>query len=186
MNRYKLLDTALIPGDGGELHWKAGLSPGATTRSAGVVRRALDDVPLGFAATAWLARRGAGYGLCQVYRNELWHFELRPGGQLLFASHEGQPVLTRGRGELTEPRAQDEAALQVTADQPVVLEGHRESAPGFGWPAGPSVRSRSWSNALPLSQMELAPRTSPVAGEREPGMPTPTCSARIRMTVLQV
>ena len=37
-----------------------------------------DAVDLGFAATAWLARHGAGYGLCQVYRNELWHFELRP------------------------------------------------------------------------------------------------------------
>lgn len=29
------------------------------------------------AAIAWLAERGAEYGLCQVYANELWHFELR-------------------------------------------------------------------------------------------------------------
>ena len=29
-------------------------------------------------ATAWLARHGAGYGLCQVFRNEPWHYELRP------------------------------------------------------------------------------------------------------------
>jgi len=29
-------------------------------------------------ATAWLAEHGGGYGLCQVYRNEPWHFELRP------------------------------------------------------------------------------------------------------------
>lgn len=26
----------------------------------------------------WLARRGAEFGLCRVYANEPWHFELRP------------------------------------------------------------------------------------------------------------
>ena len=30
-------------------------------------------------ATAWLAEHGARYGLCQIYRNEPWHYELRPG-----------------------------------------------------------------------------------------------------------
>ena len=29
-------------------------------------------------ATTWLAEHGARYGLCQVFRNEPWHFELRP------------------------------------------------------------------------------------------------------------
>ena len=29
-------------------------------------------------ATSWLARNGAAYGLCQIYRNEPWHYELRP------------------------------------------------------------------------------------------------------------
>jgi hypothetical protein len=28
--------------------------------------------------TTWLSEHGAEYGLCQIYRNELWHFELRP------------------------------------------------------------------------------------------------------------
>jgi zinc D-Ala-D-Ala carboxypeptidase len=28
-------------------------------------------------ATAWLARHGAEYGLCQIYDNEPWHYELR-------------------------------------------------------------------------------------------------------------
>ncbi|MFH9750322.1 M15 family metallopeptidase [Streptomyces griseus] len=28
-------------------------------------------------ATAWLAEHGAAYGLCRIYRNEPWHFELR-------------------------------------------------------------------------------------------------------------
>ncbi|HEX6327451.1 MAG TPA: M15 family metallopeptidase [Jiangellaceae bacterium] len=29
-------------------------------------------------ATAWLSKHGAGYGLCQIYRNEPWHYELSP------------------------------------------------------------------------------------------------------------
>jgi zinc D-Ala-D-Ala carboxypeptidase len=29
-------------------------------------------------ATAWLSAHGAEYGLCQIYGNEPWHFELRP------------------------------------------------------------------------------------------------------------
>jgi D-alanyl-D-alanine carboxypeptidase len=28
-------------------------------------------------ATAWLSERGAEYGLCQIYGNEPWHYELR-------------------------------------------------------------------------------------------------------------
>jgi D-alanyl-D-alanine carboxypeptidase len=29
-------------------------------------------------ATTWLSEHGAAYGLCQIYRNEPWHYELRP------------------------------------------------------------------------------------------------------------
>ena len=29
-------------------------------------------------AVAWLSKHGAAYGLCQIYRNEPWHYELRP------------------------------------------------------------------------------------------------------------
>jgi hypothetical protein len=29
-------------------------------------------------ATAWLSEHGAAYGLCQIYGNEPWHYELRP------------------------------------------------------------------------------------------------------------
>jgi len=28
-------------------------------------------------ATTWLSEHGAAYGLCQIYRNEPWHYELR-------------------------------------------------------------------------------------------------------------
>lgn len=38
-----------------------------------------DAVDIGsFDAVAWLSRHGAEYGLCQIYRNEPWHYELRP------------------------------------------------------------------------------------------------------------
>lgn len=29
-------------------------------------------------ATTWLSEHGAGYGLCRIYANEPWHYELRP------------------------------------------------------------------------------------------------------------
>lgn len=40
------------------------------------------------AAATWLARHGTVYGLCQVYRNEPWHFELR-----LEATDSGCPTM---------------------------------------------------------------------------------------------
>jgi hypothetical protein len=48
--------------------------------SGGAVDLGRDD------ATRWLAGHGAGYGLCQIYANEPWHYELRPE-----AVHEGCP-----------------------------------------------------------------------------------------------
>jgi len=39
-----------------------------------------DAVDLGpWSALDWLAQRGSDYGLCQIYANESWHYELRPG-----------------------------------------------------------------------------------------------------------
>jgi D-alanyl-D-alanine carboxypeptidase len=38
-----------------------------------------DAVDIGHSdATAWLSAHGAEYGLCQIYGNEAWHYELRP------------------------------------------------------------------------------------------------------------
>ncbi|MEU6155058.1 M15 family metallopeptidase [Actinosynnema sp. NPDC047251] len=45
-------------------------------KSAHVAGDAVDIGPP--AAAAWLSEHGAGYGLCQIYRNEPWHYELRP------------------------------------------------------------------------------------------------------------
>ncbi|MGA4837492.1 M15 family metallopeptidase [Streptomyces sp. G45] len=40
----------------------------------------------GDGAAAWLSRHGAAHGLCRIYRNEPWHYELRP-----HASEQGCP-----------------------------------------------------------------------------------------------
>ena len=44
--------------------------------SAHVSGDAIDIGP--FDATAWLSEHGAEYGLCQIYGNESWHYELLP------------------------------------------------------------------------------------------------------------
>jgi hypothetical protein len=36
-----------------------------------------DAADLGSDASAWLSEHGAEYGLCQIYGNERWHYELR-------------------------------------------------------------------------------------------------------------
>ncbi|MFE3317344.1 M15 family metallopeptidase [Nocardia sp. NPDC059195] len=45
--------------------------------SAHVAGEAVDIGPT--EAAAWLSAHGAEYGLCQIYANEPWHYELRPG-----------------------------------------------------------------------------------------------------------
>jgi hypothetical protein len=37
-----------------------------------------DAIDVAADAAAWLSEHGADHGLCQVYANEPWHFELRP------------------------------------------------------------------------------------------------------------
>jgi LAS superfamily LD-carboxypeptidase LdcB len=44
--------------------------------SAHVKGKAVDIGPR--KAAAWLSAHGAAYGLCQIYLNEPWHYELRP------------------------------------------------------------------------------------------------------------
>jgi hypothetical protein len=46
--------------------------PGTSTHESG---NAVDVGPSD--ADAWLSKHGAAYGLCQIYRNEPWHYELR-------------------------------------------------------------------------------------------------------------
>jgi len=37
-----------------------------------------DAIDIGPSGAAWLSAHGAAYGLCQIYGNEPWHYELRP------------------------------------------------------------------------------------------------------------
>jgi len=37
-----------------------------------------DAVDIGSRGAEWLSHYGPSYGLCQVYGNEPWHYELRP------------------------------------------------------------------------------------------------------------
>ena len=59
------------------------------TTSAHVSGDAVDIGPFG--AAAWLSEHGADYGLCQIYPNEPWHYELRSD-----ATSRGCPPLDRG------------------------------------------------------------------------------------------
>jgi D-alanyl-D-alanine carboxypeptidase len=54
--------------------------------SAHVSGDAVDIGPSG--AAAWLSEHGAAYGLCRIYSNEPWHYELRPE-----ASDDGCPPM---------------------------------------------------------------------------------------------
>jgi len=51
-------------------------------------------------AIAWLSRHGAQYRLCQIYKNEPWHYELRPS-----AIVEGCPPMYADPGH--DPRMQE-------------------------------------------------------------------------------
>ena len=57
----------------------------ATASTSGHVSGEAVDIG-GGGARGWLSRHGARYGLCQTYRNEPWHYELRPE-----ARHSGCP-----------------------------------------------------------------------------------------------
>ncbi|MFG3340876.1 D-alanyl-D-alanine carboxypeptidase family protein [Glycomyces sp. NPDC048151] len=69
--------------------------------SAHVAGHAVDIGPP--TAAAWLSERGAAYGLCRIYRNEPWHYELRPE-----AVEHGPPPMYANPSE--DPRMRRRAA----------------------------------------------------------------------------
>lgn len=60
--------------------------------SAHVSGEAVDIGP--YDAAYWLSQNGARYGLCQIYANESWHFELRAG-----ADENGCPAMYEDASE---------------------------------------------------------------------------------------
>ena len=59
-----------------------------------------DAVDLGSSAAAWLSEHGAAYGLCQIYANEPWHYELRStahGCPPMYADPTQDPRLQQSR-----------------------------------------------------------------------------------------
>jgi zinc D-Ala-D-Ala carboxypeptidase len=61
-------------------------------------------------ATAWLSEHGAKYGLCQIYRNEPWHYELRPeavdhGCPPMYADPTHDPRMRQVRGPVSGGRS---------------------------------------------------------------------------------
>ena len=56
--------------------WEAARWVATADTSPHVSGDAIDVGPS--AARAWLSEHGAPYGLCQIYSNEPWHYELRP------------------------------------------------------------------------------------------------------------
>ena len=96
-HQQQLLDEAIVKyGSQAEAaRWVA-----TPNRSAHVSGDAVDIGPA--EATAWLSVNGARYGLCQIYANEPWHYELRPdareqGCPPMYADPTHDPRMQQGR-----------------------------------------------------------------------------------------
>ncbi|GGV97725.1 D-alanyl-D-alanine carboxypeptidase [Streptomyces gelaticus] len=76
-HQQRLLDEAIEKHGSAE---KARQFVNTPQKSTHVSGKAVDIGPTD--ADDWLIRNGSDYGLCQVYNNEMWHFELltTPGG----------------------------------------------------------------------------------------------------------
>ena len=82
-------------------------------------------------ATVWLSEHGAEYGLCQIYSNEPWHYELRP-----------EAIRRRLPAQVRRPYARSEdAAVTCTLALTCGLARPRERArPGNGCRSRGGVR----------------------------------------------
>lgn len=72
----RLFDEAVITYGSAEVASQFVASP---NQSMHVVGRAVDVGPT--TADDWMIRNGARFGLCQIYANEIWHFELARDAQ---------------------------------------------------------------------------------------------------------
>jgi len=69
--QQQLFDDAVVQYGSAEIASQYVASPQVSKHVSG---RAVDIGPA--AADDWLIRNGAAFGLCQIYANEVWHFEL--------------------------------------------------------------------------------------------------------------
>ena len=69
--QQRLFDDAVVQYGSAEIASQYVASPQVSKH---VIGRAVDVGPAD--ADAWLIRNGSAFGLCQIYANEIWHFEL--------------------------------------------------------------------------------------------------------------
>jgi zinc D-Ala-D-Ala carboxypeptidase len=110
--------------------------------SAHVSGNAVDVGPA--AATAWLSRHGAKYGLCQIYGNESWHYELRPeaidkGCPPPYADPTHDPRMRRSDQHRSAGRLRPELEARI------------------GVPGGPTGAARLVPGHAPLDSGDRAP-----------------------------
>ncbi len=76
-HQQRLLDEAIVTYGSEDVARRYVNTP---DRSTHVTGKAVDIGPTD--AAYWLVQHGARYGLCQIYANEVWHFErvIEPGG----------------------------------------------------------------------------------------------------------
>jgi hypothetical protein len=92
------------------------------TTSAHVSGDAVDIGPSD--ATAWLSEHGADHGLCQIYDNEPWHYELRPD-----AVDRGCPPMYADATHDPRMQAGDRASVPSSARRMVVATPGGPSQP---------------------------------------------------------
>ena len=80
-------------------------------------------------ATAWLSEHGAEYGLCQIYGNEPWHYELRPEA-IDHGCPPCTPTLRRIQGCSSDARAS--AKIQCHHATPGSSRREEQPEPGRG------------------------------------------------------
>jgi hypothetical protein len=128
--------------------------------SAHVSGHAVDIGPS--AAAAWLSEHGAKYGLCQIYSNEPWHYELRPeatnhgcppthAGPTPSADRSGE-VPIHGPSNAPRDRAAPGRQLPLTAPAALAVDRAGPGVPAPPRPGPPAydgpTRQRTGVNAI--------------------------------------
>ena len=103
-------------------------------------------------ATAWLSEHGAEYGLCQIYRNEPWHYELRPA-----ASDDGARPCT------PTPRRIQGCSSDLRSAPGMTVRPHDRQLPGLT-PPGRVIASRP--RTRPASVFISTARRTSSSGQR--------------------